>query len=177
MRRSHHAVLTTLVAPLIVAALLSGVARAQAQAQATAESATEPAPRDGGWVKLHEGFLERAAKGNIDLLFLGDSITAGWNKLVDGQGPREVWDRYYEPRHPANFGIGGDRTQHVLWRIEHGEVDGIKPKVIVLMIGTNNARANSSEEIAAGITAIVKKLGEKLPETKILLLGVFPRSP
>ena len=173
MRRSHLATLTTLVVSLTAASHFTGIARAQAQA--TAESATEAAPRDGGWLRIHEGFLERAAKGNIDLLFLGDSITAGWNKSAESSGPREVWDRYYGPRRAANFGIGGDRTQHVLWRLEHGEVDGIKPKVVVLMIGTNNVNANTSEEIAAGITAIVKKLGESLPESRVLLLGVFPR--
>ena len=86
-----------------------------------------------------------------------------------------VWDRYYGPRNAANFGIGGDRTQHVLWRLENGELDGIKPKVVVLMIGTNNAGRNTADEIAEGVKAIVKELREKLPETKVLLLGVFPR--
>src|SRR5207237_1337936 len=86
-----------------------------------------------------------------------------------------VWQRFYAPRNPANFGIGGDRTQHVLWRIENGEVEGIKPKVAVLMIGTNNSRDNTADEIADGIKAIVRRLQEKLPDTKILLLAVFPR--
>ena len=139
-------------------------------------SSTEPVPREGSWMKLHESFLERAKKP-IDLLFLGDSITQGWGgKDKDGKGPAEVWERYYAPRNAANFGIGGDRTQHVLWRLDNGEVDGISPKVAVLMIGTNNAGTNSAEEIAEGVTAIVKKLQDKLPSTKILLLGVFPRS-
>jgi len=147
---------------LIVAA--SPLVRAQE------ESTTEPKPRDGGWKQLHDSFLARAKqKEGVNLLFLGDSITQGWN------GPQQVWERYYRPRNVANFGIGGDRTQHVLWRIENGEVDGIHPKVVVLMIGTNNMGANSADEIADGIKAIVKKLHEKLPETKVLLLGVFPR--
>jgi lysophospholipase L1-like esterase len=118
----------------------------------------------------HEEFLKRARQGEVDLLFLGDSITAGWD------GERAVWDRHYGPRRAASFGIGGDRTQHVLWRIDHGELDGIKPKVVVLMIGTNNLGTDTPAEIADGITAIVRLVREKLPETKILLLGIFPRS-
>jgi lysophospholipase L1-like esterase len=143
---------------------LAGMALAQAPPPAT----VTPASRDGWWMKLHDSFLEQTRKGNIDLLFLGDSITQGWNNNA-------VWKRFYGPRHAANFGIGGDRTEHVLWRIEHGEIDGIHPRAAVLMIGTNNAGSNSADEIAQGITAIVKELRKRLPETKILLLGVFPR--
>jgi lysophospholipase L1-like esterase len=134
------------------------------------QSSTEPVSKPGNWMRQHESFLERAKKGNVDLLFLGDSITQGWNG-----GGRSVWERFYGPRNAANFGIGGDRTQHVLWRLENGEIDGIHPKVAVLMIGTNNVDSNAPEEIAKGVIAIVKKLREKLPETKILLLAVFPR--
>jgi len=127
-------------------------------------------------MKRHEAFLERAKQGNIDLLCLGDSITNGWSgQDKDGKGPIEVWERHYAPRKAANFGIGGDRTQHVLWRIENGEVDGISPKVAMLMIGTNNQGVNTSDEIAEGIEAIVKALRTRLPQTKILLLAVFPR--
>lgn len=135
-----------------------------------AQSTTEPAPREGNSMRLHEKFLEQGKAGGIELLFLGDSITRGW----EGSGT-PVWVRYYGPRKAANFGIGGDRTQHVLWRLENGEVDHIKPKVVVLMIGTNNTGSNSAADIAEGVTAIVKKLRAKLPEAKILLLGVFPR--
>jgi lysophospholipase L1-like esterase len=138
-------------------------------ALAQAPDTVTPAPREGWWMKLHERFLERAKKGDVDLLFLGDSITQGWND-------NEIWKRYYGPRRAANFGIGGDRTQHVLWRIEHGELEGTHPRVVVLMIGTNNAGANSAEEISAGIKAIVKELHERLPESKVLLLGAFPRA-
>jgi len=127
-----------------------------------------PQPRDGAWMELHHRFVDRAKKGHVDLLFLGDSITQGWND-------NDVWKRFYAARNAANFGIGGDRTQHVLWRIHHGELDGIKPKVGVLMIGTNNASSNTPDEIAQGISAIVLELRRKLPETKLVLLAVFPR--
>jgi len=76
---------------------------------------------------------------------------------------------------PANFGIGGDRTQHVLWRIENGELETIKPKAVVLMIGTNNVGADSAEDIAKGVTTIVKTIRAKQPQAKILLLAIFPR--
>jgi lysophospholipase L1-like esterase len=132
-------------------------------------SATTPAPRDKGWVKRHEGFVEIAKKGDVDVLFLGDSITDGW------RGQKKTWDKAFGDMKPANFGIGGDRTQHVLWRIQNGELDGIKPKVAVLMIGTNNTGGDSAEQIAEGVTAIVKTIHEKSPHTKVLLLAVFPR--
>jgi len=154
----------------IVAIAPAALAQAQAPPAAPPEKTTEPVPRQGKWMNSHENFLDRARQGNIDLLFLGDSITAGW-----AGGGKDVWQRSYAPRNAANFGIGGDRTQHVLWRIENGEVDGIKPKVAVLMIGTNNSGSNTADEIADGIKLIVQRLREKLPDTKILLLGVFPR--
>ena len=129
-----------------------------------------PKPREGPWMELHQSFLKKAQEGDVDLLFLGDSITQGWG------GAKKTWDRFYGPRKAANFGIGGDRTEHVLWRIKNGELQGIEPKVIVLMIGTNNAGGSTPDEIAQGITAIVHELRDRLPKSKILLLGVFPRS-
>jgi beta-glucosidase len=127
-----------------------------------------PNPREGPWMEMHRRFLDRARQGKVDLLFLGDSITQGWNDNA-------VWKRFYGPRNAANFGIGGDRTQHVLWRIQNGELEGIEPKVVVLMIGTNNASSGTPDEIAQGVTAIVEELRHRLPQAKILLLGVFPR--
>ncbi len=121
--------------------------------------------------KRHESFLKRAEKP-IGLLFIGDSITHGWEG-----GGKGVFAKEYDQYQAANFGIGGDRTQHVLWRIENGELDNIKPnpKVVVIMIGTNNSGGSSAEDIAKGVTTIVDKVKEKLPESKILLLGIFPR--
>ncbi len=132
-------------------------------------SALVPQPRPGAWAKRHEAFLEQARKGDVDLLFLGDSITAGWG------GAAPIWARSYAPRKAANFGIGGDRTQHVLWRLDNGEAEGIRPKVVVLMIGTNNVSSNTEDEVAEGVGAVVARLREKLPESKVLLLGIFPR--
>lgn len=133
--------------------------------------ATQPVPRtEEWWVARHEHFNAQAAAGGIDLVLLGDSITHAW----EGPG-KEVWTEYYAHRNAANFGISGDRTQHVLWRIDHGNFDGINPKLIVIMIGTNNSHDNTAAEIADGVTAIVQKLHGKLPETKILMLAIFPR--
>ena len=86
-----------------------------------------------------------------------------------------MWKKYYGKRNAVNLGIGGDQTQHVLWRLENGNIDGISPKLAVLMIGTNNAGCGTPEEIAAGVKAIVEKLHAKLPEIKILILAIFPR--
>ncbi|HLQ45065.1 MAG TPA: platelet-activating factor acetylhydrolase IB subunit [Planctomycetaceae bacterium] len=133
-------------------------------------SAVTPAPRDGNWMKRHESFNERVKKGNVDLLLIGDSITQGW----EGSG-KNVWTKFYTPRNAVNLGIGGDRTQHVLWRLDHGNVEGISPKAAVLMIGTNNSSDNTPEEIADGVEAIVEKLRAKLPQTKVLVLAIFPR--
>jgi lysophospholipase L1-like esterase len=120
-------------------------------------------------IPRHKQFLAIAKKGGVDVLFLGDSITHGW----EGQ---KAWKTYFEPLKAANFGIGGDQTGHVLWRLTDGdELNGITPKVAVLMIGTNNSSRDSSEQIAEGITLIVKTIQQKSPTTKVLLLGVFPR--
>src|SRR3954469_2965023 len=107
---------------------------------ATANTAVQPEPRDAGWVKRHEGFVETAKKGNVDVLFLGDSITDFWRRdQTDKQGGgKKVFDANFAQWRVANFGISGDRTQHVLWRLQHGELEGIHPNVIMLMIGTNN---------------------------------------
>jgi beta-glucosidase len=133
-------------------------------------SATKPVPRGGGWTKRHESFNKRVAKGECDLIFIGDSITQGW----EGRG-KNVWAKFYGKRNAVNLGIGGDRTQHVIWRLENGNLYRIKPKAAVIMIGTNNAGGNTSKEIADGVGVIVKQIRTKSPKTQILLLGVFPR--
>jgi len=125
------------------------------------------------WMKRHDGFKAEAAKGECDLLFLGDSITDGW------RGQKAIFDAAFGAYKPLNFGISGDRTQHVLWRIQNGEMEGIKPKVVVLMIGTNNIGQakdpEKPESAVAGIKAIVEDIHKKSAATRVLLLGVFPR--
>ena len=142
------------------------------KAPAPKESATEPKPRPGNWMQRHENYLKEVKEkaGNVDLLFVGDSITDGWHG-----GGKKAWAENWEPLKAFNIGIGGDRTQHVIWRLQHGEVEGIKPKLAELMIGTNNLHDNTNEEIVDGITACVKEIQKQLPGTKVLLLGVFPR--
>ena len=111
-------------------------------------SAVTPVPGQGKqWLERHEGFNERARQGNVDLILIGDSITHGW----EGKG-KDVWNEYYGKRNAVNLGIGGDRTQHVLWRLYHGNIDGISPKLAVLMIGTNNSGDNTPE---AGTTVTI----------------------
>ncbi|HLX70941.1 MAG TPA: platelet-activating factor acetylhydrolase IB subunit [Verrucomicrobiae bacterium] len=132
--------------------------------------ATRSSPTN--WLARHEGFVKKAKAGGIDLLFMGDSITDFWRNRGSN-----VWAKFYGERHAANFGISGDRTEHVLWRIENGELDGIEPKVIVLMIGTNNSGGSeSADQIAEGVEKIVSEMRAKCPKSKILLLAIFPRN-
>ncbi len=123
------------------------------------------------WMARHEGFVKQAKAGGIEILFMGDSITDNWRSRG-----KNVWEKSYSTRHAANFGIGGDRTQHVIWRIEHGELDGLDPKVIVLMIGTNNSNTDSPDQITEGVEKIISDMREKCPKSKILLLAIFPRN-
>jgi lysophospholipase L1-like esterase len=156
---------------LLTAALAAALSTALSYAQEKPNDAIVPAPRDANWMKRHDSFNERVKQGNVDLIFIGDSITQGW----EGIG-KNVWAEYYAKRNAVNLGIGGDRTQHVLWRLDHGNIDGINPKLAVLMIGTNNTGSNTSAQIAEGVKLIVEKLRAKLPNTKVLVLGVFPRA-
>lgn len=140
---------------------------------------------------LHSGTEEQIAQLNKiterddpQVVFLGDSITHGFH----GEGQR-AWQKYWAPLRAANFGISGDRTEHVLWRLEAGNLHGLRPKVIVLMVGTNNAGQQgqpqrelggqiyrcTAEQTAQGIGAILAKLKELCPQAKILLLAIFPR--
>lgn len=142
---------------------------AAAPAVAAPDETTTPLNRDGARHQLINSRAKEMA-GNVDLLFIGDSITAGW----EGAG-KDVWEKFYGKRKAMNAGIGGDRTQHILWRLENGNIDGISPKAVVLMIGTNNSGNNTSEQIADGVKAIVAKLRKELPKTKVLVLAIFPR--
>jgi lysophospholipase L1-like esterase len=118
--------------------------------------------------------IQRAKEspGDCDIAFIGDSITQAWERAGSN-----VWQHYYGSRKALNFGVGGDQTQHVLWRFEHGQLDGLKPKAAVLLIGTNNSNKDdfSEAEILEGVTAVVTQIRERLPATKILIIAIFPR--
>jgi lysophospholipase L1-like esterase len=135
------------------------------------------------YMRKYTNNVEIAKQGNIDVLFMGDSITdfwrntggrAGTNGAIPMSG-KAVFDQYFGAMKVANFGIAGDTTQGVLWRLQHGEGEGYKPRAIMLMIGTNNTGNNSAPEIAMGIADIVFEMRKDFPEAKILLLAIFPR--
>lgn len=158
--------------PLAAALAVSSLIFTAGDATAQAVPTVTPVPRDEKWMKTHETLLEKSKQAREEngatVVFLGDSITAGWRQ-------NEAWQKYYAPRKALNLGIGGDRTQHVLWRLENGEVEGLKPKAVVLMIGTNNSGSDPADDIAAGVKAIVADIRSRLPESDVLLLAVFPR--
>jgi lysophospholipase L1-like esterase len=136
---------------------------------------------DEWWQKRHEAIVNRAKQGDVDLVFIGDSIThsfGGFPNVPEGwNGGKNVWNKFYADRKPLNLGFSGDRTQHVLWRLYNGEMEGIKPKVIVMMIGTNNQAVNTPAQTAEGVEAIVNWLQTNQRQAKILLLDIFPRDP
>jgi lysophospholipase L1-like esterase len=144
------------------------------QHQPKKNSAIKPAIKQKKelFLKRHQEILDRVKKGNVDLIFVGDSIT----HYFETTGA-DVWKQYYAPRNAANLGSAGDLTQHVLWRLDNGELDGISPKVAVVMIGTNNQKTYTADQISDGIVAVCQNIRQKLPETKILLLAVFARQP
>ena len=126
------------------------------------------------WKPRHQQKVMLAKEGGHDLVFIGDSITQGW----EGKG-KEVWDKYYGNRKALNLGFSGDRTEHVLWRLLNGELQNVDPKLFVLMIGTNNTghRQDPPEQTADGIKQILELLQDRKPNAKILLLSIFPRAP
>jgi lysophospholipase L1-like esterase len=135
----------------------------------TAATFTQTTQRMG---PRHEGFVERAKQGGIDLLFHGDSITDWW---VQNDENRAMFDKYFTGIRTANFAISGDTTQGVLWGLQNGEGQGYQPKAVMLMIGTNNMGTHTNGEIAEGIGAVVTELRRNFPQARILLLAVFPR--
>lgn len=130
------------------------------------------------WKARHEAVLERLRHGPVDLLFLGDSITQNWERT----GPPEwadyqpIWRHFYGDRNAVNAGFVGDTTASLIWRIRNGEVAGIAPRVVIVLIGANNlGRLHwNAEDTLAGIDTILTDLKKRLPTTKILLIGVLP---
>ncbi|OQB86300.1 MAG: GDSL-like Lipase/Acylhydrolase [Planctomycetes bacterium ADurb.Bin126] len=177
---------------LLLAALLVSSAVAPARTAQGAETATDtvakpcaaatPAPNPwtkrcppGWWAKRHEEILAAPERKEAQVVFIGDSITDGWDAKGAGLS---VWEKEYVPLKALNLGINCDSTQHVLWRLDHGEVDGLaKLKVAVVVIGVNNKGINrhKAEDVAEGIKAICERLKQKAPQARILLLGIFPR--
>lgn len=149
----------------------------QQKATATPKSQDPTVPMPGhypkfpqAWLRLHQQHLKQTQKRQINVVFLGDSITRGWQKH------KKLWQQHYGKRGAVNFGIGGDRTQQILWRIDNGLFDEIQPQLVVLNIGVNNLWQNAygAERIATGIENMVSAIRTKSPQTKILLLGILP---
>jgi beta-glucosidase len=164
---------TLLISPLLAQAPATPAVADEAPAKA-AHSANTPAHKlnAGWWKKRHEQKVAAAKGAECDLLFIGDSITHGWENAG-----KNVWAEYYAKRKPFNIGFSGDKTEHVLWRFDNGELANFKPKVAVIMIGTNNTGhiMQKATETADGIKAIITKLHKHSPKTKVLLLAIFPR--
>lgn len=154
------------------------VARGRGRGRGPAPSATQPVIQRGTQPR-HESFLAQVRQGNIDLLFLGDSITDFWRADIPTRGGKAVWDKTFAPLNAANFGINADRVQNLLWRIQNGELDGIKPRLIVMMIGTNNlapdGSRNTVDQMLEGYKLIVDEIRQRQPDARLLLLAIFPR--
>jgi beta-glucosidase len=169
-----------ILAVVALAALAGAPGYAQSPQQADSPSAlqlaTTPAPLEESWavewwMPRHNEKLAARHPG-VELVMIGDSITHGWE-----DPGKAVWDRHFGDIDTLNLGFGGDRTENVLWRLEHGEVEGLSPGLVVMMIGTNNTghRMDSPEAIAAGVGKILGELKSRLPDTPLLLLAIFPR--
>ncbi len=130
------------------------------------------------WAARHQAVLETVrARPDAQLLLIGDSITNNYDKAnPPDENFQPTWKEFYEPRRALNLGFSGDSTAHVMWRLRHGEVEGLHPKAVVLLIGTNNTGhyEHSAEQTEAGIDAVVAELERRLPEARILLLGILP---
>ena len=124
------------------------------------------------WMPRHEQKLAEDGRESAKILLIGDSITHGWENTG-----KDIWEEYFGDYSTYNIGYSGDRTENVLWRFEHGEIDGVNPKLAIVMIGTNNTghRQDAPECTAKGVELIVDQLNQKLPGTAILLLAIFPR--
>ncbi|HZO92713.1 MAG TPA: GDSL-type esterase/lipase family protein [Candidatus Baltobacteraceae bacterium] len=160
--------------PIASPAPSSPLPSSAAPSPAPARGPAIPAIRPWGtaaWLAQHERFSACAHEGGIDAIFLGDSIAAFFP--VRGAG---VWSREIAPLgNIVDFGIEGDRTQFVLWRVLHGELDGSGARAVVLMVGTNNLAVATPDAIARGIAAIVAAIRERLPDACVLVSGILPR--
>jgi lysophospholipase L1-like esterase len=139
-------------------------------------TSTTPIPRELDWWAARTAQLQEKVDrlGNdAKVIFVGDSITQGW----EGNGAA-IWQQTFAPCNAINLGIGGDRTEHVLWRMQNGNLRGLAPDVAVVMIGTNNFGQEESDSVAVvldGVVAVVEQLKKSLPNVQVLLLDIFPR--
>lgn len=148
-------------------------------AQTASGAASTPTPRsDANSLKAHEELVQKAKTGRIDLYFLGDSITRRWGTSdAKWKANLENWNENFFGWNAGNFGWGADKTQNILWRITHSELDGVNPKVIVLLAGTNNLPdPDSPEQISEGIKTITQECQKRAPTAKIILTGILPRN-
>jgi len=178
-RRIETGVVLNCVVAIAAALLLAGCAADDGDVEVSrvetmqipVHQATTPVIRlQKQCVKMHEDINKLASKGGIDLVFIGDSIVEFW-----GNRGKQVWAKYYAPRRGANFGINGDCTEHIAWRVDNGNFDNISPKLVIVLAGTNNTRFNTAEQISDGVTLIVQKLRKKVPNAKILVMAIFPQ--
>jgi len=188
--------LRVFAAILLASTLFTAVTLAQTAAPTAAPPTTRPqrapAPQPSATIpviqagkdRVHQQYVDLVHKGGIDLLFIGDSITDNMHSADPLHGGKAVWDQYYAPLHAANIGIGADRTQNVLWRLQNGELDGFKAKVIVLLLGTNNvtpanaaprAVRNTNADVVAGMKLVVNEIRTRQPQAKLILMAIFPR--
>ncbi|HSS96049.1 MAG TPA: GDSL-type esterase/lipase family protein [Terriglobales bacterium] len=173
--RIHSKIVKALLSCSLIAPLaLSAFAQTPNPAVIPTDLSNQP-----WWAARHKEVVE-AARSHPDtqLLLIGDSITNNYDKAkLPNEDFQPIWKQFYEPRKALNLGFSGDTTAHVLWRLDHGEVDGLHPKVVVLLIGTNNTSEHNNhtaEQTETGIDTVISELENRLPGTKILLLGILP---
>jgi len=159
-----------LIFSILIVVNLSGCNSATTDQIEATNQAT--ARTDNWWQERHSSVLA-TDNSKAKILFLGDSITQNWGSPSFGQG---IWQQYYGDS-AVNLGFSGDKTQHLLWRIEHGEIDDMSPEFTILLIGTNNAKEYSANDIANGVNAIIDVIEQKLPNTKLIVHRIFPRGP
>lgn len=135
-----------------------------------AEGPLHPVARDdANFQAVHAHSLRLTAADARDVLFLGDSLTQRWSEAPD------LWQTYFGALSTANLGVGGDRVEHVLWRVERGALDRVRPRVLVLLIGTNNTGEHTAPELHTGIAHLLGRIRQRLPDTHVILVGLLPR--
>lgn len=134
---------------------------------AATPTAVEDVQGDSRWISMHNRFIAEAKEKEPEVLIVGDSI-------IQLLAQDEIWDKLFVPLHCLNFGVGGDQTQHVLWRLQNGELEDFAPKVIVIGVGTNN-HGHSVEQVVDGLLEIVKTCQRKQPQAHVVVMGIPPR--